>query len=334
MSIPTSPPLKYSHADESTQPLIDASDLERVQAILKGVFIYHRPYERIEQWLEYHLRMPRRQRSTSFIITAPSGFGKTAMLRAFERKYPEYIDPQGNGRRLPVLYAEFVEDPTPDRMNRELLAQAGIPAGRNPEKLPLHELLRRNLVLLDTRLVLLDEGSNAVDAPRPKAMCTWLKMLSNRIMRPVVVTGDDSIKSLFTDFAMSSRWPFTLDVPLWAAGPEFEDLLDGWEAALPLKLPSRLSSKTMVSALLKETQGITEALSQCLVAAAIVAIRHKRERITADLLPWWRDPPLFADRDLSFDEVAKAWLSDTREKPMPLHAFSLLGKMSSRRGGG
>lgn len=100
----------------------------------------------------------------------------------------------------------------------------------------------------------------------------------------------------------------------------FHAFLSTYERACPLRNPSRLTAPKpkLRQALLRESAGITDHLMKCLSSAAIAAVRLKRERITEDLLPWWRDPPLLMDMRESPEALADAWLGDTRVAPDPL----------------
>ncbi len=73
--------------------------------------------------------------------------------------------------------------------------------------------------------------------------------------------------------------------------------LQGYERACPLKLPSNLSDPQLMRAILEESAGITDTMVKSLQAAALVAMRSGIERITPDLLTWWRDPPLLSTYD-------------------------------------
>jgi hypothetical protein len=320
----------YPHLDPAIRDLADQEDIVRVQCLLKEIFIYHPSVLRIERLLEHFYRVPRRYRSTGMFICSLSGMGKTQLLRAFERKYAEQIDPAGRGRRLPVLYVEMLEYPTPYGMDVELFTQAGLPRPSASRFIPLHELLRDGLSKLGTRLVLIDEIHNLCNARRPEVMCTWIRMLSNRLQIPIVLSGNDMFLPCLNDFQMSSRWPFTVEIPLWQEGADFEALLYAWERALPLRLPSRLTSRELSRALLKESEGITDVIARCLSAAAIAAIRLKREAITKDLLSWWRDPPMLDGVADDPESLARGWLSDDRDQPEPIAAFTVRGVRKQR----
>lgn len=308
----------YPHLDTSIQHLADADDVIRVEHILKDLYIAHPQAARIQQVLDHLYRMPRRYRPTSCVLTAPSGAGKTNLLRAFERRYPGYNLPNGAGRRLPVLYLQMQEDPTPKSMYRELLNSAGVPRDTFTRKMPEHECVTRALQALETKIVLIDEVHNMVDWKHEGAMRKWLRMLSNYLRIPIVLAGTDSFCCVFDDFQMSSRWPWIIELPLWTDSPEFQQLLTAWERAYPLRLCSNLNAPEMRKAILEESMGVMDLISKCLSAAAVAAIRLHRECITPDLLKWWRDPPLFDTDDLDPVAVARAWLTDDRVTPEPI----------------
>ena len=98
-----------------------------------------------------------------------------------------------------------------------------------------------------------------------------------------------------------------------------------------------------MQALLKETDGITDSIIRCLQAAALVAIREGTERVTVDLLAWWRDPPLLdhygsetaTDDGSPSTDLALAWLRDERRfaDPIPVHRERARVKQTALRSG-
>lgn len=103
-------------------------------------------------------------------------------------------------------------------------------------------------------------------------------------------------QALREDRQLRSRFP-VVRLDRWTPGPDLAAFLKGYERACPLRLASRLSDVRFMQSLLKETKGITDTIIRCLQAAALVATREGTERIAAEMLIWWRDPPLLAHYD-------------------------------------
>src|SRR4051812_6054041 len=182
-----SSPMKYPHLNQDVQQAADLDDFERVMFILKGVYIFHPQVVRIHQFVEHLIRMPRQQRPTGIVLCADSDLGKSSLFESIVRKYPEYVPATGGGRRLPVLLVEMTEKPDPRQMWRELIHAAGIPNDLFTKETPLHVRLSEGLAALETKIVMIDEFPNIMNADNPKVMVTWLKSLSNKIKRPIII---------------------------------------------------------------------------------------------------------------------------------------------------
>jgi hypothetical protein len=153
-------------------------------------------------------------------------------------------------------------------------------------------------------------------------MRDWVRCLSNETQRPIILAGTDEFEpAVLGDRQLESRYPI-VRLPRWTAGADFAALLQGYERACPLRLPSHLSDPPFMAALLDETNGITDSIVRSLQAAALVAIREGTERIVPEYLSWWRDPPLLAHYDSSAasesDDLALAWLRDDRRVAPPI----------------
>jgi hypothetical protein len=107
--------LDGAHIDPAIWQLLNEPDLERVTYLLKDIYIRHPAAQRIEQF------------------RAPSGQGKTHVLRAFQRLYPETHQPEDllPWWRDPPLLIDMRESP-------EALAHAWLGDTRvAPDSLPL-----------------------------------------------------------------------------------------------------------------------------------------------------------------------------------------------------
>jgi hypothetical protein len=203
-------------------------------------------------------------------------------------------------------------------MWRELIYEAGIPNELFSKNTPLHVRLSEGLAALETKIVMIDEFPNIMHAEDPNAMVTWLRSLSNRIKRPIIIAGDDRIFVPLREYQMHSRFPFTFDLPVWSDTAELQMLLNAWQRMLPLRRPSDLTSTPMRRKILSESGGALGSIAKCLTYAAVAAIRLGSERIEKEHLEWWRDPPLITDPDVAESTIARAWLADERKNPNPL----------------
>ena len=250
--------------------------------------------------------------------------GKTHLLRRTERRHPERDDAVTKRHIRPVLYVQVPAAPSVRTLRRTLIDEANIPFLDHPSK-PLPEsILRRALAAAGTELIVLDEVHNIehMKWEQRVQMRDWVRCLSNETQRPIILAGTDEFEpAVLGDRQMASRY-FVVRLPRWTAGVDLAALLQGYERACPLRLPSHLSDPPFMAALLDETDGITDSIVRSLQAAALVAIREGTERIVPEYLSWWRDPPLLAHYDPSAasesDNLALAWLRDDRRAAPPI----------------
>lgn len=318
------PQTSWPHLDPVIRPIAAQDDLARANHILKDLYVSHPPAQHIERQIEQLIRLPRRIRMPGLFLCADSGMGKTHLLRRIERRHPERDDATTKRHIRPVLYVQVPAAPDVRTLRRTLIDEAHIPHLDHPSKPPPQSILRRGLAAAGTELIVLDEIHNIehVKWDHRRQLRDWVRCLSNEIQRPIVLAGTDEFESaVLEDPQMGSRYPIAR-LPRWRPGPDLAALLQGYERACPLRLPSHLSDLPLMAALLDETDGITDSIVRSLQAAALVAIREGTERIVPEYLSWWRDPPLLVHYEpgaaSESGALALAWLRDDRRMAPPI----------------
>ena len=72
--------------------------------------------------------------------------------------------------------------------------------------------------------------------------------------------------------------------PKWRENTEFRAFVAAFGRLLPLHKPSRLDDKDVIQMLMELSSGLTGKVTTLLAQAAELAIRHKTESITAELI--------------------------------------------------
>ena len=111
-----------------------------------------------------------------------------------------------------------------------------------------------------------------------------LKFLSNELRMPVVALGtSEALYAMQADPQIASRFdPFAL--PRWRESAGLREFVVSFGRLLPLHLPSPFGDKDMIQKLMAYSGGLTGRITTLLAQAAELAIRHKTECISLDLL--------------------------------------------------
>ncbi|MFS8977653.1 TniB family NTP-binding protein [Cupriavidus necator] len=147
------------------------------------------------------------------------------------------------------------------------------------EKVP--RLLQFTLREVSPRMLVVDEVHHLLAGSyrEQRASLNLLKFLANDLKMTIVLVGThDAEFALQTDSQMSSRFA-RFEMPRWQESEAFRGLMAAFERILPLRRPSNLSRREIVSAVLEASGGLTGEVSRLLNSATELAIRDGREMI-------------------------------------------------------
>src|SRR5882757_9249822 len=100
-------------------------------------------------------------------------------------------------------------------------------------------------------------------------------------------------RALTTDQQLADRFE-AIELPRWRNDEAFRRLLGSFQAILPLRQPSDLTSAVMRRALLEHTEGVTVRLVRLIEALAVDAIRSGAEKIDQSSLSKLSSPLLLS----------------------------------------
>lgn len=264
--------------------LLFKSDQERIDFIYQDKWVGYPAAKKILAEMENLLIEPDRQRKRFMYIEAPSGNGKTTLLRRFLQMHP--FERDEGGLRAPVIYVECPAGPSIDEFYGEILYALGAPMATKAigKKFQLKMLLPR----VKAKMLLIDnfhdfKFGNAnyrkkfVVAVRKLATDTEINM---SIVAAATYIGRNVIEG---DRQTYSRFKF-MCLPTWRDDNDFRNLLSTFERVLPLKKVSDLAADQLYRRILVMSEGILANIEEILQDAARIAIETGAERIDAHIL--------------------------------------------------
>jgi len=132
-------------------------------------------------------------------VSGPSGAGKTSMIAALDRMYPER---RVDGRRyVPVLVVRVPQAATAKLLPKSVLAALGIKVPARTTAGAMFDVMLTQLRLAGTRVIIFDEISHLVDEGSrvpPRAASDWLKALTDALDMTLILFGIPRLERLFS----------------------------------------------------------------------------------------------------------------------------------------
>lgn len=132
-------------------------------------------------------------------VPGPSGVGKSSLIATLARAYPHT---RVNGRLLaPVLVVEVPQFASAKQLPSSVLQALGLQVTRSMTAGSMFDLMRKQLELAGTRVVIFDEISHLVDEGSrvpPRAASDWLKTLVDKTQVTLIVFGIPRLERLFS----------------------------------------------------------------------------------------------------------------------------------------
>lgn len=132
-------------------------------------------------------------------VPGPSGVGKSTLIARLMRDYPQT---RANGRlRAPVLVVEVPQFASAKQLPFSVLQALGLQVTHTMTVGSMFELMKKQLELAGTRVVIFDEISHLVDEGSrvpPRAASDWLKTLVDKANVSLIVFGIPRLERLFS----------------------------------------------------------------------------------------------------------------------------------------
>jgi hypothetical protein len=161
--------------------------------------------------------------------------------------------------------------------------------------------------MMGARMLIIDEVHSLLAGTyrQQRIMLNTLRFLANDLKIPLICAGTaDAKRALMTDQQLADRFE-AIELTTWRNDESFCRFLASYQAILPLRKPSDVTSNLVRLALLEYSGGITVRLVRLIESLAITAIRSGREKIDAELLDSPSLPtPLLSMADLAAPDPA------------------------------
>ena len=155
------------------------------------------------------------------------------------------------------------------------------------------------LRFVGARMLIIDEvhALLAGSYRQQRVLLNVLRFLATDLCVPLVCAGTaDAKRALTTDQQLADRFE-AIELPRWRNDEAFRRLLGSFQAILPLRQPSDLTSAVMRRALLEHTEGVegvTVRVVRLIEALAVDAIRSGAEKIDQSSLSKLSSPLLLS----------------------------------------
>lgn len=207
-------------------------------------------------------------------LIAPAGAGKSALIDAVQQNARgwSFLTP---GK---VLIGTLKESPTVSQIQDDLLPSfhyAIPPRSRRQTNAVLFDVLVDAIAQHDIRLIALDEYQHVFLARRVEvhaAIVDWTKRLMSRTLRPVLLSGTDTLRGIErADPQLSTRVSSVFSLPQFRDDEELRGVLASFAAAIRDVNLTSLAEK-YASRMFKATDGVLRLLKLLIVHAAMIAV--------------------------------------------------------------
>lgn len=243
---------------------------------------YPRAHQTLAQLERLLVEEPGKIRPQNLLIVGPSNNGKTMIAEKFRRAHPQCVSDNREHEVMPVLMVQMPAEAAISRLFSAILGALGAPVGLYSRQDVREILTMRLMHTVGVRMLVIDEVHNLLGATarRQRELLNVLRYLGNELRIPIVCLGiRDAYLAIRTDDQLENRF-HPLVLPLWEAGEELARLLASFEAVLPLREASHLSTPQTLEHILRRSEGTIGEMATLLARAADFALRNGDEKIS------------------------------------------------------
>lgn len=271
---------------QAARDALSLSDVERIRHILALKWIGYPRAKQILENLEILISHPKVHRMPNLLLISPTNNGKTAIVRRFAEMHPLVDDPNATSVTIPVVFVDAPPGPDEGRLYSSILERVYRPLAPSSRIDQRAFQVKKLLSAVGTSMLIIDEIHNILTGgpSRQRQFLNVIKELGNELQIPIVGVGtDQALNAIRTDEQMVNRFE-VMALPVWRDNEDYTRLLASFEKLLPLRQRSHLTSRDLAIRILGMSEGTIGEIAQVVKRAAVYAIRHHLEHITAECL--------------------------------------------------
>lgn len=276
----------FDHVHPNFREVVTHSDEDRMAFIDQPRWIGYPQAKFIIDTMQGLMSKPAQPRMPNLLIVGESNNGKTTLIERFKSLCGDgFLDENENSVK-PLIVAQAPPSPDERGLYVSILDRFWAPYRVTDPPVRLRYQVIQQLRRCKVRLLIIDEFHSLLCGTpvKQREVMNVIKLLCNELCIPIVGVGTrDAVRVLHTDPQHASRFD-VVALPLWELTPDFQRLIKGFEAVLPLKRPSGLSAPELASLLHTISEGNLGNLRRLLAECAKEAIRSGEERVTAQII--------------------------------------------------
>lgn len=278
--------MKIEHLADEAMQLIEKTDSERINFILKDNWVGYPQAKKILKDMEELLEIPKIDRMPNIILIGETNNGKSAIIKRFLEMYPAYVDEEKGTAHRPVFVIQAQPSPDETRFYGQILHEAFYPHGKMERAETKQLKVLKALRELHVKVLVIDEFQHILSgtANKQRIFLNVIKFLANELKISIVAAGiKEAYYVLSTDPQLMNRFKPKV-LPKWELNEDFYRLMATFEYRMPLKRKSNLLEGNLPARILALSEGTIGEISTIIKLACKLAILNKEERITGRIL--------------------------------------------------
>lgn len=272
------------HLTKSAQAIVNLTTRERINFVYEGAWINHAVVSDFRNTILSIASLPQIAQAQCLLVSAAGGMGKSTLCRRIEQDLEIWAKRRQCAN--PSLAISLSQEATTASILDDICNAIGFSGAVN-KKHNISPSISRMFKLRGVRFLLIDEIHHLLLANRndQRRSLALLKNISG-LPLSVSIIGfgvEDAVNAITGDLQLSRRFQI-FELQHWKASEDLRSFLASYERCLPLKAPSHLHSKEIVTFLINNTLHTTRDIVKRISWGAIYALINGDEFITVEHL--------------------------------------------------